>query len=413
MGYSAKDIIPRFEKFAGQPDGYEPGKGSRPVQRFFNGSGSSLYYRTDAKGRVVGIMSYGSHFPLAHLLLTPGGKRKMWLLNGDRYQGASGFGRSNEHNDMMREAAQKGRTPTFVVPFSAVREAGIDMRTIVPVDVSRERFTWEDHSARKLSEVSEWYRKHDVFYDDAGQRVRAPRASDGSEAQPDTDGGGWHTWNRTALEGSVKVPVDGPQYEGRLTRVSEEVTRDEHGLYHWSEQRHWLAESVFRATVSTWDREGRRDVRHVRYFLAAFDEQEPRPLFFLAELPAKARPRTIAEAREALKPAGVVTAEQAGLEVLRQGDVFAIATAAATRDLPGPSERGAVLGVNHTASEVRMLGSDTYARGVLLHRPGWPRRPEHRKLVLGNRKGWYLLVKNTVPMVHGQSRAWSMGGRVD
>lgn len=416
MGYSARDIIPRFEKFAGQRHGREPGK--RPPftrERFPDGSGSSLYYTTDFKNRVTGIQSYGSHFQLGILMLSPGGKRRRWLLNGDRWPGG-GFGRTNEHNAMMREAAQKGGTPWFIVPFSAVREAGIDMATITPVDVALERFTWEDHSAWNLSEVPEGYRKHQAWYDQGGQQVPAPHAADGSEAWPDHEGG-WHVWDRTALEGSAEVPVDGPEYEGRLDQHYEEITvSPDDAMYHWSEQRHWLGESVFRAAYTRWDRAGRLDTRHVRYFLAAFDEQEPQPLFFLAELPAGARPRTIAEAREALKPAQVAAAEQAGTEVLRQGDVFAIRSDLTTRQLKAPgtwacSTAAYVLGVNHTATEVITRGGDTYARGLLRHRP--PGRAEHRTVVLGDRKSWWLLCKNTVPMVHGQSRAWSMGGRID
>src|ERR1700755_580983 len=111
MGYSGTEIITRFIKYAGHRryDTYT-GPSGRERQCFPDGSGSSLYYATDGQGRVVEIQSYGSHFPLAHLLLTPAGKPKMWLLNGDRWPGG-GFGRTNEHNDIARAAAQASGTP--------------------------------------------------------------------------------------------------------------------------------------------------------------------------------------------------------------------------------------------------------------------------------------------------------------
>jgi hypothetical protein len=125
----------------------------------------------------------------------------------------------------------------------------------------------------------------------------------------------------------------------------------------------------------------------------------------------------VAAAREALKPELVANAE---LEttVLRQGDVFAIATPLLTREIPGPTLRmQPVLGVNHTATEVR-LGPDgeTYARGFLRH---GRRPPEHVTIDLGGT--WHRLVKNTVPATrsfdgrveHVTVRAWSMGGRID
>lgn len=416
MGHSAGEVIPRFVKYAGKPHGYEPdGKNGRLRKRFWDGSGSSLYYATN-HGRIVEIMSYGSHFPLGRLILTPSGRKRLWVLNGDVWS-RGGFGRTNTHNDMMREAAQKSGTPWIILPNSALRESGIDVDTIVPVHQERERWEPEDHSAATLEQVPAHHRTRRVYRDATGTEVVPPRASDGTEASPDYQGEGWHVYRRSALEGSQSIPVPGPEYKRPLDVAWEEVTPAADGRYHWSEQRHWLGESVFRASHQVWDLKKEKMVRYTRYYLSAFDQNEARPLYFLAELPRGARPQTVAEAREALKPPQVTLAEEFGLAVQRQGDVFAVPMPGmATRDLPGPSQHSArVLGVNHHATEVRLMDGRTFARGKLYH----DRHPrEHATITLRDGKTWHELVKNTVPMNRrwdGQleSRAWSLGGMVD
>ena len=220
MGYNATEIITRFIRYAGQPDGLEPGKGKgRYRERFPDGGGSSLHYATDRQRRVVEIQSYGSWFPLAHLLLHPSGRRKMWLLNGDRWPGSGGFGRTNEHNDIARMAAQASGTPCFTVPFSALRAAGIQLDTIKPVQIEPESYTYEDHSAATLTEVPDNDRKRAVWTDEAGQVIEAPRTEGGGHAWPDHDGS-WSVQEHRLGEAGYawyKTAVDGPAYTGQLT----------------------------------------------------------------------------------------------------------------------------------------------------------------------------------------------------
>jgi hypothetical protein len=417
VSYSGAEIITRFAEFAGQPQGYEPGKRGRERIRFPDGSGSSLYYETKW-GRYVGIQSYGSHFTLARLVLTPAGKRKRWLLNGDRWPGSGGWGRTNDHNDMMRELAQKSGTPWFIVPFSVVREAGLDMDSITPVHVLPERWVTEEHTAASLSQVPEYERKRQVWKDAAGQVITPPRATTGipgaervQAGWPDQEGG-WYIQERSVIDGWRKVAVEGPAYDGQLDRAYEAITPAADGLYHYTTERHWLGKSVFRASYGTWDRKhGAR--RPTRYFLSAFDTAEPAPAYFLAEMPAGVRPKTVDEAREALKPVTVADAEIDGLAVVRQGDIFAIPTAYTARELKAGEAYTTpfgnyVLGTNHTATQVIVTPAGTFARGILRHRP-IRRRPDHVNVPLGDRKTWHRLIKNTVPVdVRGNSRAWSV-----
>jgi hypothetical protein len=423
MGYDASEIIPRFVKYAGLPHGKEPdGKKGRLRERFPDGSGSSLYYGTTGSWtrnneKVVEIDSYGSHYPLARLVLTPSGKRRLWVLNGDEY-GDRGFARTGTHQQMAREAAQASGTPWVILPFSALREAGIDPDTIHVVHQERERWEAEEHSAATLEQVPEAHRRHRAWQDATGAIITPPRASDGTEAWADYDGQGWHVYRRSALEGSQNIPVPGPAYEAPLDIVSVNIEPGPDGRYHWSEQRHWLGESVFRASYTRYaGRDRGYETRKHAYFLSAFDTNEARPLYFLAELPRGARPQTVAEAREALKPPQVLAAEAQGISVMRQGDVFAIPRPdLVTRDLPGPSQRGAlVLKVNHKVTEMRVTPDGrTFARGTLRH----ARRPaEHAAIQLGDSRTWHELCPKTLPAFPLGNflnvRAWTTAGRVD
>lgn len=137
------------------------------------------------------------------------------------------------------------------------------------------------------------------------------------------------------------------------------------------------------------------------YYLSGFDMNEPRPLYFFAELPRTAKPKTIAEAYEDLKPEPVKMAEQMGRPVARQGDIFAIPiTTVDKRTLRKQGarfeKRGALLGQNHEGSEVAYLpDGTTLVRGVLWHNPAG-RPPDHRRVRLS--PGWHVVIKNSVPV---------------
>lgn len=260
---------------------------------------------------------------------------------------------TTRHQGIVRGACQRTGLPMLIVPFSCLREARIDPESITPVDLQPERFDTVEHQARTRGEV--------------------PEGQQNARQLPD----------------------------GRWT---------------WATYRHWLGASVFRADYTVRDRTADSPTR-TAYFLSAFDEQEPRPLYFLCELPQGAEPSTVEQAVHALKPPEVAAAEAAGLACTRQGDVFAIPVTLTTRQLPAKRQRGAyVLHLSHTATEVCVADDGTtYARGILRHAPvqSW-RAPEHKRQPMGDRKTWHKIVKNTVPVDgDGNSRAWSRGGNVD
>jgi hypothetical protein len=300
------------------------------------------------------LCSWGTHFPLAQIMPGPSGDRSWWLLNGDTYSVST-----SNHQRIVRDACHSTGLPVLIVPFSCLAAARIDRESITPVDIQPETFEEITHHAP------------------AEHQIPPP-----------------HRHNARQLPD---------------------------GRWEWTIWRHRLGASVFRATYTSQPAaKAGPDVPQVRCtacFLSAFDEQERRPLYFLCQLPAEAAPPSVAEALQALKPAEVIAAQEAGLPVTRQGDVFAIPLRLPTRKIPGKTEHGGrLLNLSHTATQVRVADDGTtYARGILRHSPlpSW-RTPEHQHRPMGDRKTWHLIVKNTVPLdAHGNSRAWSRSGNVD
>lgn len=297
------------------------------------------------------IFSYGRHFPMARIMPAGDEPRGWWLLNGDTYSVST-----SRHQSDMRSAVKRTGLPVVIVPFSALHMAGTDIDSVEPVDVLPDRYTWEPRI-----------------------RAEAPAA--------------WEQENDT--------------------RYCRNWRQLDDGRWSYETSVHRLGESLIRASYSYTTRPEYTRHAGTALFLSGFDMNERPPLYFLAQLPDGAQPWTVAEAFEALKPDEVKDAEALGIEVLRQGDVFAIPTTWKTRDLPGPSMRMAqVLDVSHRVSELRYVAEHgiTYGRGVLRHRPeqSW-RKPEHKQVKLGDGRTWHQLVLNTVPA----GRSWSVDGKID
>jgi hypothetical protein len=361
------------------------------------------------------------------------GHTRLVVVNGDRYAGGGGYGPSTSERTMQAEAAARDAGfDVLNVPFSALSAAGIELESIEILESLRESWTLSRvrHNDATLTRV--WGLER---HDDGSLSVRDDR----------------HPWKE-----DVRCPVE----------VVEHETWTEYLVPRF---RHWLGESVFSAKV---DEAGR--VRRAK-FLSAFDHDEPGRCYFLCELPRTAA-KSVAEAFDALAPVEVKRAQEAGLAVLRQGDIFAIPTSLTTRELKaraasqtitryertgtdvmptrqwnsdsgeyelGPEVEHArweyvpyevrslrmaeLLGTNHVATEqVRTTDGDIYARGVLRHRPPY-RAPDHVQVKLGKGRTWYRILKNTVPLAQktrpntprfsaqqsGQARAWTLGGDVD
>ena len=142
-----------------------------------------------------------------------------------------------------------------------------------------------------------------------------------------------------------------------------------------------------------------------RFYLSGVDETgKGNGMYFFAELATKQAPPTLKEAYNALKPKVVREAEGRGLNVLRQGEWFAIPARVLTSELMRDVELGIatyrqrhVLGRDghHELEEAVLYKAgerkgQVYARGVLRHT-----KDEHVDLDLGTVR-WYQVVHNVV-----------------
>ncbi len=142
-----------------------------------------------------------------------------------------------------------------------------------------------------------------------------------------------------------------------------------------------------------------------RFYLSGVDETgKGSGMYFFAELATKQAPPTLEEAYNMLKPKMVREAEGRELNVLRQGEWFAIPARVSTSELMRDVERGIaayrqrhVLGKDghHELEEAVVYKAgehkgQVYARGVLRHT-----KDEHEDLDLGTGR-WYLVVHNVV-----------------
>lgn len=282
------------------------------------------------------IYSYGRHFPMAVALRDKREAVTLVLVNGDRYSSST-----TGHQSIVRSVIASRGLPNVIVPFTALENAGIVRSTVEVVERTEDGYRW---TARESDTAPE---DHEVTY------------------------------------GSI--------------RNVRSVERDGKAAYRFEAQVHVLGEAVLRAKVYS-----RGSKTRTAYFLSGFDTQERQTSYFFAELPHKVA--TLAEAYESLKPQAVIMAEAEGREVKRQGDVFAIPLPSATmrslRKAGATFDRQArVLGTNHAATEVAVLGNATLARRTLWHRPEF-RAPDHRRVALGST--WHVLVKNTVPVAVGR-----------
>jgi hypothetical protein len=184
-------------------------------------------------------------------------------------------------------------------------------------------------------------------------------------------------------EVSVVVPSDGEGWK-------QVEVKDKNGRI-FKRSIHTLGDSVLRV----------KD----RYYLSGVDETGTGAgMYFFAELTTKKAPLSLAEGYNSLKPKTVREAEGRGLNVLRQGEWFAIPTQVLTSELMRDVDRGIA-----SYRRLHLLGKDghheleeavlyragerkgqVYARGVLRHTGS-----EHRDLNLGTVR-WYLVVHNVV-----------------
>lgn len=357
------------------------------------------------------IYSFGHHYELARVLRDSKGKIRLYLLNGERVSQ-----HTDTHQWLLRKYLKD--QPRVIIPYPALQEAGVNLDSIVLIDDKPERNETIKHRTHQFPEGAHWEKgghirtpKPDKEIAETIARWNVHREQNGADPltleEVKGDDSYLHTTHNHKWDDTLRTLRSGrASWSPEVT-----VTKNDDGTktYEWTTTRHWLGESLIRARVEWIDEEGKRRHRWA-CFLSGFDHEEPRPLYFFAELPYRARPTTVDEAYEVLKPDPVLMAEQMGRSYTRQGDIFAIPTqldrkalkakGARIVKLSGSTRRepqAYILNTNHAGTEVAYLpGGLTLARGCLYHRPAG-REPDHIRRKLGDGQGWHIVVKNTVP----------------
>jgi hypothetical protein len=353
------------------------------------------------------IYSYGHHFEIARGIRDAKGQVIMILLNGDTFSSST-----TQHQSTVRSAVAGTGLPSAIIPFSVLNEAGISLDTVRFVEVTADRTESWVETSHSMPTDHEYGWTQGV--DEAGQTVwRRTRYRHWlGESLITANVWHWATIKCPACKGTGKVEprveiFDG-NAEGPLTQRGERWHYDYWYDPEWEDDGRTIPARTVGATRMTTVCEGCVGSRHTRvrrlrsaYFLSGFDRNETRPSYFFTELPPKAKPATIEEALESLKPQAVRLAEDMGREVKRQGDIFAIPMPSLTlrqlrKEKGALVKHGSLFNTNHAASEVYLTADGRhYIRGVLRHVPA-NRRPDHVRVNVG--KTWHLAIKNLTPV---------------
>jgi len=326
-----------------------------------------------------GILRSGDGMMLAQTLRNSNtGKVSCFLINGD--QGDTRTERRQQW--VTRRVLQSLDTPCLIVPFRALATAGIDPLSIRPIEITGDRM-------EAVVMHAPGYNEDEIVWsgnqNDSFAIGRIPGRSNLYFVRRQV------TWKwEDQIQVQRLLPPEEQEIKVTLNNFPAKVQPD--GTLLATRTIHRLGDSVFSACL--------RDESKRRKFISSFDYQERWPLYFLAELPAKSRVKTVEDAILALAPPIVHAAIAQQRDVKRQGDMFAIPTELTTTEvklLTGGTIRRmrGIFGTDHIVTE-SYVGRNrvTYGRGVIHHRPAG-RQPDHRSVRLD--KVWHLMVPNTVP----------------
>lgn len=325
------------------------------------------------------LQSYGSHFPLVQAIPASRKDRRtrLWLLNGDRWGGNGGWGMSTSgQQSLVRRLVAQTGIESIILPFSAIDAARIDHSSIRVLAQDEETWQSVTHTQAERPDDVEMVPKHEIIaetgyahrggkyssiewesFESIPESIRVYFDPDGSVkpryAEPvkyRVSFGRQHRDYNTAkpysdyATGPIQTRPGGklyvpPVYRYMGVRASLDSKRNADGdWYSWERLEsgewrrttrvHTLGQSVFRAAYT-----GANRKRYWANFLSGVDNTPHGSGYFLVQLPKNADVSSVASAIESLKPAVVVTAESYGLDVKRQGDLFAIPTDYSIRDL--------------------------------------------------------------------------------
>lgn len=317
---------------------------------------------------------------LARVLRHRNGSIRTFLMNGD---GGGSRVRFTNQQWEVRNVIQSQFFQNMILPFTALDAAQIDRATIIPIEVRPDEWvtTKRWHESFDIEQIvwgpvpeSRW---------DYHQIGRIPDRSDLMFQR--------QCKNRGSYARDPEVIAERDRPEPYVFGMPGMRSLTPSGKRWYSEESvHRLGDSVFRAKAHG----------AYRTYVSSFDYQERDPLYFLAELPWKAKVESVDDAIRSLAPPIVQQAWTQKRVVCRQGDIFCIPTDLTTdqiRERTGTriERMQGVLGTDHVVTE-QLVGRRgvTYARGWMHHKPEG-RRADHRRVFLG--KKWHLVVPNAVP----------------
>lgn len=438
---------------------------TRWAEQIIDGPETRSMQGTNVSSHGDSISSYG-WWEMGRIVRDPKGRPSFFLLNGDRYSPST-----SQHQGQVRSSCQTAADayerehgkpfPILIVPYTALDAAGISKDSIRPLEIREDRWVRTECYGPNVPDHAQhpYVRTGDNPPDDYSRDESRWIVYGGGETHEVKQlEDGRYTWPRFQhfLGDSIFSAVTRWSFTRPIT--DGEAEQNETYLA-WqarylgssgSDQTKLLSERPApvggiiesrRGSQSEWTYMVREQRSARRKFLSSFDFQETRECYFLCELP-RTSAETVEAAYEDLKPKEVKRALASGLELTRQGDVFAIPTALTTRELKSRAKKGTglvkraqILTTNHTATEVIETPDGTYGRGILRHEVGAWRTPDHARRKMGDGKTWHRLLRNTVPQARtryrgqrpsdptggplgganqsGQARAWTMGGAVD
>lgn len=217
------------------------------------------------------IFSYGSHFELGRLVRDKRDRPLFFLLNGDRYSVTT-----SHHQSIVRAATERSGLPTVILPHSALHAAGIDLRSIEIVEVTRDRHEEINHRTHTQPEGSVWrvdpvHRYVDLTPEELQAIVDKRNDDERSYYERAlkwaAEGESYFVEN-PPLEPTLLTVEDLPDWDRREYRqvgterrlyttsrghrqIDVSIADDGTTTYSWTTYRHWLGESLIRARVDT------------------------------------------------------------------------------------------------------------------------------------------------------------------
>src|SRR6476620_11784343 len=96
------------------------------------------------------LYSYGTHFELARWVDASGDHDGYWMLNGDTYSVST-----TRHQNIVRNSVGRTGAPVVILPHSALQAARIDLESIHPMEVTRDRFIPEQRTYTRAT-LPDW-----------------------------------------------------------------------------------------------------------------------------------------------------------------------------------------------------------------------------------------------------------------